>query len=351
MAIAQSLSVFSRLPIELQTMILDHLGRRYFVQDLRRLTISRQWYNIALPIVYRSLTITARDLADYSRANRRCKFRAPALDSLPGRQHVRELHLHCDFTADFLSSWGHETRGFEPQSLLREVEEKVNSSAEIAATEPWRLTSVLSPWPSLQQAHFCIYIHSDHDSSHILARTLDMMHHVTLHSGASIKLEIELSGGGGGLYVNPCDSCYCSQISRIIPYVDTLLYRGLRMCEDIFQPSLPTGRPLKLRELHLALSEMGPRLNCITRSKAGDINGQQDFGATMAAAATRWMRQAHEARSVDILWMDGYTPTRYDALTNTFTKYTEGRQWSNPQVQLGCLYGVRDDVGSICSYV
>lgn len=49
---------FNRLPTELKLLIVEFCGPDFFAEDTSRLTVSRQWYQLALPVLYYEMILT-----------------------------------------------------------------------------------------------------------------------------------------------------------------------------------------------------------------------------------------------------------------------------------------------------
>lgn len=55
-----------RLPPELLSCVLEYLGSEFFIQDVRRLSVSKLWYQFAWKILVRDLKLTARSLDKFT---------------------------------------------------------------------------------------------------------------------------------------------------------------------------------------------------------------------------------------------------------------------------------------------
>ena len=55
-----------QLPAELLLLILNHVGREFFAQDPRRLAVSKQWHDLAWPVLVRDLRLTTASLVRFT---------------------------------------------------------------------------------------------------------------------------------------------------------------------------------------------------------------------------------------------------------------------------------------------
>lgn len=58
---------FSQLPTELQSHIVGYLGQEFFRQDVRHLTVSRSWHDLAWRVMVKHLQLTTRSMVKFTK--------------------------------------------------------------------------------------------------------------------------------------------------------------------------------------------------------------------------------------------------------------------------------------------
>lgn len=76
-----------QLPTEILLLIFNHLGPKFFAQDLRRLAVSKKWHDLAWPVLVRDLSLRGPSLARLTRN--------PALLARSQR-HIATFTLHLE---------------------------------------------------------------------------------------------------------------------------------------------------------------------------------------------------------------------------------------------------------------
>ena len=74
-----------QLPAELLLLILNHVGREFFAQDPRRLAVSKQWHDLAWPVLVRDLRLTTASLV---------RFTADPALLARSQRHITTVTLH-----------------------------------------------------------------------------------------------------------------------------------------------------------------------------------------------------------------------------------------------------------------
>ncbi|KAH8651372.1 hypothetical protein BX600DRAFT_441800 [Xylariales sp. PMI_506] len=209
-----------QLPPELLLRVLGYLGQAFFRQDLRRLTVCRQWYDLAWQIFIQHLNLTATSVKRFARDGSFLARSKPYVYSLDvsiglqenprgnGRDENGPTEVaHQDFSAIFVD-------------IERETAELNTSIASLAAglQGSTRLRS-LKLKARMQQLHGFLMIEP-------LVNLLEVGHLTSLVFDTAGSWPIRGPDGKHDLHI-------CQVINLLLPSLHTLRCRMDYVCEDL----------------------------------------------------------------------------------------------------------------------
>lgn len=308
-----------RLPVKLQSLVLHHVGQEFFEDDLRRLTLSKHWFELALPILSRRLVIAAETFSDHI-------LLGDTLDAFPRRPYVQELVLDLDF-----SSWYRDL--IQELKDFHIVPENSRTIDVMCTREHWRLTSTASPWPNLKRAY--ISFRCRHPRVHcFILPTIEMISHFMSQTNASISFDLSLCRYKSG---EPSKDILQARrvLIDIIPRLQSLSLQHSFWCGAIFEipPPSPDSRPddglVELKELQLILGAATDDMYRLT----------DKYGEQSAVTRSKWIealcdstsaltKRMTEPRTVRVYWKDeAYRRSsscfEFDAVTGTMVSDAE----------------------------
>lgn len=305
---------FEDLPGELQILVVELLGTAFFEEDTRRLTLSRQWYDLVLPILSRRLHIRGQKLLALAQAAAEGKF---PLDGFVRRPFVKVLNLEVERNSHFW--WMTEHRA-SPAGLCNESrlqsglathsQKSVFGFPEGGETDcssvrvPRKLTSYEVDWPNLQRADVTISSTSGSLETSRLSYLFDLM--ATLPDQVGISLD--LSHTEIFSFYRKFDLRLCHKVRKLLPRLDKLAICTMPICHEMFQlPSSMSFQPIKLEELRIY---MGPLASKCREShsepgKLMDVHGVE----SICQAVTELNHRMRNPRAVKVAWVDMLSET------------------------------------------
>lgn len=296
------------LPFELLEIIFENLDQQFFEEDLARLTLCRRWYDLALPIISRQLTITAETVVSLfiafagkstQKASGHCR-----LDNLRRRIHVKELRLHLVFTKKLFNRLVHFSDG------------NADRARDFLTEEPWRLTSVASPWPKLQRAHIYVCRTEPQWGQGIIGSLLSMIQDFLTQQNSAVSVRLDL--WSATRHDAPSASQHCEMICGMIPYVESLVVHVHSGCESIidYPRRVRCQRldPIKLKELQLFIGEECWNLSSDSNVHCGRNRGQrylrslQQCRRAVCDAASALLSLMIEPRVVQVVYASHFEP-------------------------------------------
>lgn len=107
---------------EIWVNILSHVGTAYFRQDVRRLTVSRKWYNIAWPVLFQDCEFTSESLVTFLGKCKDKGFRELI------QRYLQSVHLSLNgFTSTKLPSSSPSTDPSDPSVPTNDAETRQNA--------------------------------------------------------------------------------------------------------------------------------------------------------------------------------------------------------------------------------
>ncbi|KAK3946082.1 hypothetical protein QBC46DRAFT_370781 [Diplogelasinospora grovesii] len=238
-----------QLPMELLLYILSYLGPESFRQDIRRLTISRRWYDFAWQIFVRDLQLTASSLIRFTEDEAvlmrsqphittiKLSFEGFEEDPRPLTQTDRRGIMPCDTDVDAVNEWT----------------AQLNSSLA-------NLAAMLQQCPGLR----CLKLKAGPERPELgllrrgylmvkpLADLLSVCHLTSLEfDTAGCCYPLSHQAGDSSIHL-------CCSINSLLPSLRRLRCRMNSICESLLEPPTTHDKPLDLEEVivNLSLSEL-----------------------------------------------------------------------------------------------
>jgi hypothetical protein len=220
---------FLKLPPELLLDILSYLGTEFFIQDIQRLAISKQWYDTAMRVFLRDLHFTTRSLERFT------KDETVLMGSQP---YVATVKLYLAAFNDVLPC--PQTDDHPEHELIYKWTDQLNSSLE-------KLAAALQRCPHMWSLSVVA-----REPLHSMGNAMVALLSVNLTS-----LDFDTASSDHSSYgprEDDVDLCRC--INALLPTLRRLRCRMDCICESLLETP-PQDTPLKLEEVIVNLSISG----------------------------------------------------------------------------------------------
>lgn len=237
-----------QLPPEILIYVFRLLGSAFFRQDARRLLVSRQWYQLARPVLLQDLDFSAESLRRFVLASNKVGM----IRSI--RNHVRTLSLALDGFENWHSAQ------FEPSSTEL-------SGIDLQTTDTWTsevndflvaLAGILQQCTRLQSLKLEARPEGHGPWAGFSRRNYLMASPLASLVFISSLTCLEIDTGGTHLIQNnTCNIHLCTNINKMLPTLRRLRCRTRDICPHILD--VPGNGPLISLEdfvINLSLSEM-----------------------------------------------------------------------------------------------
>jgi hypothetical protein len=277
-------SILPPLPSEVLLMILQQLPGSFFQEDIRRLTVSKRWYSLAVSILYSRIVFTPRVCTHFVR------LEGPVLDKALAnlRRFLRCLNIVINGERETsANNLGGETSGRDPNNASNSLPPSQRNKLPVYSTTDrnwWKTEQsigvavhklIVDDLPDLTAVRFTANWsnrswHADPvQPDYLLLYTLppfNLMAHIK-------SLDLDLHGSNIRDWHdrdNPLH--FCSHIRSLLSRFQTLRLRTRCLCVVAFSPPEDSnGKPLPVTVSHLTInvflsraSEYNPKLN-VTR--------------------------------------------------------------------------------------
>ncbi|KAK4150087.1 hypothetical protein C8A00DRAFT_46440 [Chaetomidium leptoderma] len=296
----------SRLPPEILLHVLGCLGSEFFAHDIRQLTISRTWYDLAWTVLIRDLHFTARSLGRFTENEAVLKRSPPYIVTI-------ELSL----------GFGDESSQSLPTDDLRETSSNVGdidaSPAQLDSSLA-KLAAMLPRCPGIRS----LSIRARGQSSALRLDRLAYLNAAPLAGLLSLPhlTSLELDTAGCHLKSPPNSNVHlCRSINSLLPSLRRLRCRMEELCESLLERP-PSDTALEEVIINLSISQLSDTITsyrypnrCQTVSQ--DFSQLKLALETRAATLAAWLRNprtlriiSHELPSLDVYAFDAITGRR-----------------------------------------
>jgi hypothetical protein len=282
-----------QLPPELLLHILGHLGFPFFAQDIRRLTLSKQWYDLAWPVFARDLQLKDKSLVRFTHDDAAAARSAPHLSTV-------QLRLHYDISKP-LTHRNADAAYFSPG--LTKLAAAVRRCPRMRSLDvEMRLGAMLDGWVELMAQPLADLLFA----GRLTSLTFDTANCLFKHTP------------GSGTH-------FCHSINSLLPSLRRLRCRMQSVCKSLLEPPPRDAPPLALEEVivNLSISQIGHastsygysnRCGDLFRIAFGQFKDAMEAQATALAARLRQPRMVrvitHVFPSLDIYAFDALTGKR-----------------------------------------
>lgn len=230
----------SRLPPEILLCILGYLGPEFFAHDIRRLTVSRTWFDLAWRVLIRDLHFTARSLRRFTENEAVLKQSPPYIVTI-------ELSLGV----------GDETSLSLPTDDQRETSGNVGDIDASPAQLDSSLSKLAAMLPGCPGIRF-LSIRARGQSSALRLDRLGYLKAATLADLLSLQHLTSLELDTAGCHLEPApngDVHLCRSINSLLPSLRRLRCRMEEICESLLEPP-PSDTPLEEVIINLSISQL-----------------------------------------------------------------------------------------------
>ncbi|KAK4101813.1 hypothetical protein N658DRAFT_495751 [Parathielavia hyrcaniae] len=303
------------LPTEIWIMILEQLPASFFQKDLRRLTLSRGWYDVTFPILYPRIEFTPRIISGlvHRRSKRLDKARDQLLETLRfvnivldglgtpvlGRHRIRRPSPLPGYRQSHAAG----PRQASPATRTATAK-SLNTTANLA-----RFSAMLLNSSELREVRFAARW-PNHDwpadplpgNSYLSLRCIEPYLNVLAHV---TTMDLDLRGtdvtADDGAVVH-----FCEYLRPLLLRLTTLRLRMRSICASALQPVSDPDRPVTLRELSLSLymgrvSRENPKLNASKMCRVGNWREWKNPQDQVRRQMRQLVRSMAEPRRAEML--------------------------------------------------
>jgi hypothetical protein len=288
-----------QLPSELVGHILADVGSEFFYQDTRRLTVSRRWYGLALPLLTRDLEFACVSSLE--------EFFMSHSAVAQAETHLRSVRLDLEIFYDELVS-----RRLEPYTETLEAQWRSEINDRLAS-----LAAALQRCPRLG----ILSVIAPVGIGGLVALALAPEPFVGLLSAGNLtSLVLDIAGDHSIRAREGDEPHLCFHINALLPSLRRLRCRMFWICGSILRP-LPDECQSKLEEViinltreHCAVDKLGEFPRHCRATRVGEL-----FSATktLQTRATELAARLHNPRMVRVIAFEpgSYRSYAFDALT------------------------------------
>lgn len=320
---------------EIWVNILSHVGTAYFRQDLRRLTVSRKWYNIAWPVLFQDCEFTSESLVTFLGKCKNRGFRELI------QRYLQSVHLSLNgFTSRRLPSSSPSTGPSDPSVPTDDAETRQNAwewTGQLGDNQI-KLADILKGCKKLHSLGLVAMPEGRDpvvgltDRPYLMSLPLWSL----LGSNSNITSLIFDTGGSSIIPVikGGETSHLCAKISQMYPNLRQLRCRMNMICPEVLAPP-EDSQDLPLEEviINLRLKEndgaLGRPSQCFSRRRR--VGSQ--LAALLEKAAKDLVPCLRNPRMIRIMYpaLDMYTSDPevhcYNALTGERRRLKETDAW------------------------
>lgn len=307
-----------QLPPELLSSIFEFLGPEFFRQDIRLLTISKQWYAHAWRALVKDLRLTVRTVQQFARNG------SASLAEI--RPHVNTVIL--SFGGD-VPRRSHDDESADGDTESRDAsvwsDGLYTALAALAAQlqESPRLRHLGFKWEPENPGAFSPRVQK---VSRVPAALNQFF---TLRQLTSLEFDMAnsqslLQGRSGGVH-------YCVSINSLLPSLRRLRCRMACVCDALLKPP-EDGRSLQLNELivNLCVAKFkGPAGWFRTCDRCPFAGEYMDVKEDLKEAASKLVRSMSNPQMVRIVWhrREPYRVYAFDAITRQRLRLHDNTRW------------------------